>query len=167
MDATAKIGKRIKLARNTLELNQSEFGGKIGLTNAAISMIENGDRGLTEQSIISLCREYRINESWLRSGKGDMFAEEFDNDLEYLAQTRGIGFHVKEMLRLYMDLDSKSKRAVEDFFENFVGHMRHAEPPKPSSPKASKPTGPPQMLMDDSGNQVTLDAAGQRRGDCN
>ena len=50
-----------------------EFGKSLGVTKAAISNIENGTRGLTDQMFLSICRVYNVNEEWLRSGAGEMF----------------------------------------------------------------------------------------------
>lgn len=56
------------------------FGEKLGVTKAAISRIENGDRALTDQMIKSICREFHVSEPWLRSGDGEMFVESSKED---------------------------------------------------------------------------------------
>lgn len=65
--------ERIKQIRLFLKLTQEEFGARIGLTNASISRIESGSTVTTEQTILSICREYNVNETWLRTGEGEMF----------------------------------------------------------------------------------------------
>jgi transcriptional regulator with XRE-family HTH domain len=65
--------ERIKQIRLFLKLTQEEFGARIGLTNASISRIESGSTVTTEQTIRSICREYNVNEAWLRTGEGEMF----------------------------------------------------------------------------------------------
>lgn len=64
---------RIKELRKFLNLNQSEFGEQIGLKQATIAGYENGIRSVSDQTIYSICREFRVNEEWLRSGNGEMF----------------------------------------------------------------------------------------------
>lgn len=39
----------------------------------SISQIENGINALTEQLLVSICREFNVNEEWLRTGEGGMF----------------------------------------------------------------------------------------------
>ena len=65
---------RIKQVRTSAGLNQSSFGNRIGVTAAAISRWEAGERSIPETAIISICREFGINEVWLRTGAGDMNA---------------------------------------------------------------------------------------------
>ncbi len=67
--------KRLKELRKILKLSQSEFGKKLGVTGPGISKIESGDRSLTEQMLLSVCRTFDVNEIWLRIGKGDMFLQ--------------------------------------------------------------------------------------------
>ncbi|HBD64173.1 MAG TPA: XRE family transcriptional regulator [Clostridiales bacterium] len=67
------MNNRIFEIRKHFKLSQEKFATAIGMTGAGISKIESGDRGITEQTIKSICREFDINEEWLRSGEGEMF----------------------------------------------------------------------------------------------
>lgn len=64
---------RIKLLRKELNLTQEKFGERLGMKKNSISQIENGVNSLTEQLLVSICREYGVNENWLRTGEGKMF----------------------------------------------------------------------------------------------
>lgn len=48
------------------------FGARIGITRAAVSNIEKGRSNPSEQVILSICREFDIDENWLRTGNGEM-----------------------------------------------------------------------------------------------
>lgn len=65
--------ERIKELRKTLDLTLEEFGNKIGVTKTTISRIENGVNSVTNQMLTSICREFNVNEEWLRTGEGEMF----------------------------------------------------------------------------------------------
>lgn len=65
--------ERIKTLRKELRLSQDAFAEKLGLTKNYISLIENGNRNLSEQSIKVLCSTLDVNEKWLRTGNGEMF----------------------------------------------------------------------------------------------
>lgn len=71
------MNKRIKQIRKDerINLSQEAFGKRIGVTGAAISKIESGDRGITDQVIIAIVQAFGVNEEWLRTGKGNPFAE--------------------------------------------------------------------------------------------
>jgi transcriptional regulator with XRE-family HTH domain len=65
---------RIRAIRKTLKLSQSEFAKWIGIKSTALSMIEMGKNALTEQNIKLICMTFNVNDAWLRTGKGEMFA---------------------------------------------------------------------------------------------
>lgn len=67
--------ERIKELRKRLGLSQEAFGAALGVTKAAICTIEAGRRGLTNQMITAICREYNVSEEWLKTGNGEMFNE--------------------------------------------------------------------------------------------
>ena len=68
------ISERIRfLRKEKLHLTQEALGEPLGLTRANIANIEAGRIAVTERVIISLCKEFKINEEWLRTGEGDMF----------------------------------------------------------------------------------------------
>lgn len=66
---------RINQIRKSLKLSQEAFGSKLGVTGAAISRIESGDREPSEPVIRSICREYNVDYGWLKTGDGEMFEE--------------------------------------------------------------------------------------------
>lgn len=63
---------RIKELRKSLGLNQTDFGKNLGVTTSAISGYELGTITPSDAIIKSICREYGVNETWLRTGAGDM-----------------------------------------------------------------------------------------------
>lgn len=66
-------GERIKKIRKHLDLTMEKFGERLGVGKTAISNIENNNRNLTDQMAISICREFNVDENWLRTGEGEMF----------------------------------------------------------------------------------------------
>jgi transcriptional regulator with XRE-family HTH domain len=66
--------ERILELRKALNLKQGEFAARLGMKGTALSMIEVGDNSLTEKNIRLICMTFNINEEWLRTGKGEMFA---------------------------------------------------------------------------------------------
>lgn len=66
-------GERVRTLRKALSLTLDKFGRPLGVGKTAISKIENGENSLTDQMIISICREYDVSEEWLRTGTGDMY----------------------------------------------------------------------------------------------
>ena len=69
------MNSRIRELRKTLGLTLEKFGEPLGVTKTAISRLENGINGITDQMVKSICREYNVNEEWLVNGTGEMFSE--------------------------------------------------------------------------------------------
>lgn len=63
---------RIKEVRKLFGLNQTEFGAKLGVAQTTIGGYENGSRSVSDAIIKSICREFGVNEIWLRTGAGEM-----------------------------------------------------------------------------------------------
>lgn len=78
--------ERVNYVRNELGLTLEEFGRRLGVTRSAISNIVNGARSVTDQMRASICREYGVNEQWLRDGSGDPFETvPVDDEIQRLA----------------------------------------------------------------------------------
>lgn len=69
------MNERIKLLRKALELNQTDFGARIGVKQGTVAAYESGARVPLGSVIVSICREFGVSESWLRSGEGEMFLQ--------------------------------------------------------------------------------------------
>ena len=67
------MNDRIKELRKKLNMSQDVFAKTLGLTKNYISLVENGSRNLSEQSLKILCSALNVNEDWLRNGTGEMF----------------------------------------------------------------------------------------------
>ena len=67
---------RIKKIRKALDLTQQEFADRIGVKRNTVGQWECGINPLTDQTISSICREFNVNEDWLRTGEGEMFIKQ-------------------------------------------------------------------------------------------
>ena len=64
---------RIRQVRMNTNLSQTEFAQRINLSKNFISLVENGGREPSDRTIRDICREFGVNETWLRTGVGDPF----------------------------------------------------------------------------------------------
>ena len=67
------MNERIKQLRKTLGLTLEKFSNRLGVGKTAISKLENNENNLTQQMFKAICREFNVNEEWLRDGTGEMF----------------------------------------------------------------------------------------------
>lgn len=122
------MNERIKQLRATLGLSAEKFGGRIGVTRSAISKMELGVCNVSEQSILSICREFNVREEWLREGTGEMFNE--------LSQEEEVAYIVGQALpqapdfikdtfialgKLSQDFTPEDWQAVKKFIDALAG----------------------------------------------
>ena len=66
---------RILELRKDLGLYQDQFASNLGLSRNFISLVEKGERNISDRTFADICRLYKVNEEWLRTGEGPMYVE--------------------------------------------------------------------------------------------
>ena len=66
---------RIKEVRKHFKLTQTAFGERIGVKGNTITGYENGIRTPSDAVIVSICREFGCNRTWLETGEGEPFLQ--------------------------------------------------------------------------------------------
>ena len=67
------MNERLRQLRKALDLTQQKFADRIGVKQNTVAQYEMG-RNIPIDSVINLiCREFNVNEEWLRTGTCDMF----------------------------------------------------------------------------------------------
>lgn len=70
------VAQRIaKLVDDQCAGNKSDFARKINITPAYASQLCIGSRAPSDRTISDICREFHVNENWLRYGIGDPEAQ--------------------------------------------------------------------------------------------
>lgn len=72
--------ERLKELRKSLKLTQQEFADRIGVKRNTIAQYESGRNAPIDAVITLICRTYGVNETWLRTGEGEMFQPKSRND---------------------------------------------------------------------------------------
>lgn len=67
---------RIRTVRKHYHLTQSEFGARLGAKQTSVANWETGSRTPLDPIISLICREFSVNENWLRTGEGTMIREQ-------------------------------------------------------------------------------------------
>ena len=68
-----KLKGRFKELRKELNVTQQEFADKLKISRNFVAQIEMGSKVPSDRTIDDVCREFNVNEEWLRTGNGDMF----------------------------------------------------------------------------------------------
>ncbi len=113
------MNERIKELRKTLEVSQRDFGKKIGITDTAVSKLENGERNPSEQTLKSICREYNVNYIWLTEGIGDMFTGVPESIIDELVVQYDLNDIETEILRKFLNLPKEQRQIMMEYLTNF------------------------------------------------
>lgn len=95
--------ERIKKIRKDEGLTQKEFAKRLGIKQNTVATYEMGRIGVSDNVIRSICREFGINEEWLRYGTGEM-KKPINTDYEVITTLIG-------------ETDSKAKQAIIDYWK--------------------------------------------------
>lgn len=104
---------RIVELRKELKLSQGKFAEQLNLTRNFVSLVETGDRKFSDRTIADICRVYGVNETWLLTGEGEMFAP-MDREQEIAQLTASI---IKENNPIRFKLQKIVANLTEDQLE--------------------------------------------------
>lgn len=120
------MNTRIKKLRKALDLTQREFGERIGIKSNTVTMIEKG-RNTSEQTIQAICREFRVNEEWLRTGEGEMFQPEPRDALDELIAQYRLPREFRPLIDKYLELTPDQQEAVVQYMRKVAAALMRDE----------------------------------------
>ena len=120
-------GERVKAIRTEKKMTMEQFGEKLGVQKSAISKIEKDKVNLTEQMFLLICREFGVNEVWLRTGEGgieNMFSKLSDDD-RYSINLGKLSITenqlAKNMLNAIAEASPEKLKHIEEFMKACLG----------------------------------------------
>ena len=124
------IGERIEILRKDLSMSRRVFGERLGVSESVIVNIEYDRLKRPEQkeSLYKLiCKEFNVNENWLRTGDGEMFADVPVEDEYFKAATQisksGDKFAMQAIIE-YWKLDDVSKQVLMEYIYKIAEKSR-------------------------------------------
>lgn len=114
------MNERLKKIRKSFNLNQEDFGKKLGISGAAISRLEKGARNFTDQMVLSICREFNVDYAWFTQGGSDevVFADIPETALDELAEDYDLDELDKKIISEYLKLDSEQRTVLKNYIKN-------------------------------------------------
>lgn len=122
------MNSRIKKVRRFFDLTQQAFAERIGLKQNTIALIESGKRSTSDQTIYAICREFGVNETWLRTGEGEMMNPQSDDALENLAREKGLSRAEIILIEKFLNLKPEVRRALVDYAVSVSEALRDVDP---------------------------------------
>lgn len=62
-----------KIRKESSEKTLEKFGKKIGISAPSVSMLESGKNKPSRQTVVSICKNFNVNEEWLLTGEGEPY----------------------------------------------------------------------------------------------
>lgn len=121
------IGNRLKRLRKELDLTQEAFASRIGSVQNTITGYESGRRNPSAPVISLICREFKVNEEWLRNGTGEMFVPDPGNELDALAEKYHLSAADQTLIEKYVNLKPDSRKAVMDFIADVAATLNDTD----------------------------------------
>lgn len=122
------MNERIKSLRKELCLTQAKFAISLGLSQNFIAQIESGTKIPSDRTMKDICREFNVNEDWLRTGIGDMFNPTIDDVATAASNiTDSDDYLIKDLIVVYQSLSQSSKDALKELAEGMYARMKERE----------------------------------------
>lgn len=126
-----EILTRIRKIFNNSDKTQTEIGKLINKTPQYVWRILNIDNiNPSESTIKDICREFNINEDWLRYGAEPMKKNIIENDTEYIkglvSEDNPFFDIIKGIIKTYNSLDKKSQDTLQYFSEELLKELNMA-----------------------------------------
>ncbi len=121
------IRDRILFLLEEKEITKTEFASKLNITQAYVSKITNKGAIPSDRLIEDICEKFGVNESWLRTGEGEMFSEVPAEDEYFKAVTQISKSNDKLAMQAiieYWKLDDVSKEALKNYIYKIAEKSR-------------------------------------------
>lgn len=121
------MNTRIKKLRKALDLTQQVFAEKIGLKQNSIALIESGKRNISDQAVLSICREFNVREEWLRDGTGEMFKATPGSALDALSEEYGLSNAAYVMVEKFVNLKPEAQETIFNYVREVATAFQSGE----------------------------------------
>lgn len=111
------MNERLREVRRALGMTLEEFGKGVGVTRSAIGRIEKGERALTEQMVLSICRTFHVDYFWLTEGTGEMFLSVPDNVLYEISAEYDLDDLDQKIIEKYLNLPKEQRAVIKNYLK--------------------------------------------------
>lgn len=118
------MNERIKELRKALNLTQQEFADRLNIKRGAIANYEVGRNEPIDAVISLICREFNVNEEWLRNGSGEMFQAEEENSI--VARATMLLGEKDPLFEAFIDTYSKLTPRNRELLQQFMSDFSQA-----------------------------------------
>ena len=115
------IGERVKELRKQVNLTQQAFADRLNLKRNTVGSYEVNEVEPSDRTISDICREFNVNETWLRTGEGEMFnqitrSEKITSFLTEITEDEGDDFK-RRFVEMLAELEPEDWKLLERMAE--------------------------------------------------
>lgn len=122
--------ERIREVREHFGLSMEKFGARIGIGKTSISLLESGKNNPSVQTVALICREFGVNEHWLRTGEGEMLEQTRETVLDRLAAEYSLDKEQVSVIENFLDLSPQERTAFLAYMRKVFGPAAAQQPPR-------------------------------------
>ena len=145
-----KLNERLKKLRKKLDLTQREFAEKLHIKQNTVATYEMGRIIPSDSVVAGICREFNVNEEWLRTDTGEMFIEETPDE-EFMRMAKAVAAGdtradrmIRKTLMCFYEMDDLGKETLMNFIQNLVDSRQEGPADKvPETPEELEGKYPP------------------------
>ena len=119
--------KRLKALRKELGLTQQEFADRIGIKRNAVTNYEVGRNAPADMVLSLICREFNVNENWLRHGSGEMFIDVPQDTIDALCHEFKLDNLDRVIIQEYLRLDDNSRRILKAYIRRIAERVKEED----------------------------------------
>ena len=109
------MNERLRKLRKYMDLTQQDFGARLSVKGNTVAQWESGRNCPPDSAITFICREFNVNEDWLRNGTGEMFIAKESDEIDSLVKKYGLSNDDRILIEKYVNAKDSSRKAIIDF----------------------------------------------------
>lgn len=125
------INERIARCIEALGVKKTCFAQKLNVSQAFITRMTKGVSNPSDRTISDICREFNVNEEWLRTGEGEMFVrmsrkEEIASFFSEIGKGKDDDFQVR-LISVLSRLNTEQWKLLESIANALSGEQKEAD----------------------------------------
>jgi transcriptional regulator with XRE-family HTH domain len=112
------LNERIKTIRINAGLTQQQFADRIKVKRNTVATYEMGRSIPSDSAIALICREFGINEEWLRNGIEPIYVQSSTFSLDEFVKSRGASDLELDIMKAYFDLEPDVRKMIIEHFKS-------------------------------------------------
>lgn len=121
---------RIEYVIKSSNIKKVDFAKRLNLSQAFVSQMCSGVANPSDRTIQDICREFGVNEVWLRTGEGEPFKERTREEeiMRFAVQTlKGSDEFRKAMVSMFAKLDPEDWVNLEKIYRKLAEEYKKSD----------------------------------------